>query len=281
MFKAADGRIFALWDKCPHKGGPLSQGIVHGTSVTCPLHNWVVGLETGEVKGPDQGCARKVAVQLEGNVIFIAASHIAAAGCVMEAGVTRTTCPYCGVGCGVLAKREANGTFTIKVILSTRPILGRLCSKGLALGETFGLEQRLLKPRINGVDVAWDEATSLVAQKFSEAIREHGPDSVAFYVSGQFLTEDYYVANKLMKGFIGSANIDTNSRLCMASAVAGHKRAFGADVVPCNYTDLEALILWCWWGPILPGVILCCSSDCRRRVKSAAPNWLSLIHAAP
>jgi nitrite reductase (NADH) small subunit len=74
VFKAADGRIFALWDKCPHKGGPLSQGIVHGTSVTCPLHNWVVGLETGEVKGPDQGCARKVAVQLEGNAILIAAS---------------------------------------------------------------------------------------------------------------------------------------------------------------------------------------------------------------
>jgi nitrite reductase (NADH) small subunit len=74
VFKAADGRIFALWDKCPHKGGPLSQGIVHGTSVTCPLHNWVVGLETGEVKGPDQGCARKVAVQLDGDAIFMPAS---------------------------------------------------------------------------------------------------------------------------------------------------------------------------------------------------------------
>jgi nitrite reductase (NADH) small subunit len=74
VFKAADGRIFALWDKCPHKGGPLSQGIVHGTSVTCPLHNWVVGLETGEVKGPDQGCARKVPVQLDGDIIFIPAS---------------------------------------------------------------------------------------------------------------------------------------------------------------------------------------------------------------
>jgi nitrite reductase (NADH) small subunit len=76
IFKAADGRIFALWDKCPHKGGPLSQGIVHGTSVTCPLHNWVIGLETGEVKGPDQGCARKVAVQVQGNIIFIAASAV-------------------------------------------------------------------------------------------------------------------------------------------------------------------------------------------------------------
>ncbi len=95
-------------------------------------------------------------------------------------------------------------------------------------------------------------------RKFSDAIRDHGPDSVAFYVSGQFLTEDYYVANKLMKGFIGSANIDTNSRLCMASAVAGHKRAFGADIVPCNYTDLESADLvvlvgsnLAWCHPVL------------------------------
>ncbi|WP_425350205.1 molybdopterin-dependent oxidoreductase [Phyllobacterium phragmitis] len=85
----------------------------------------------------------------------------------------------------------------------------------------------------------WDEALDLVARKFSEAIAEHGPDSVAFYVSGQLLTEDYYAANKLMKGFIGTANIDTNSRLCMASSVAGHRRAFGSDTVPGVYEDLE------------------------------------------
>ncbi len=71
IFKTADGRIFALWDKCPHKGGPLSQGIVHGEQVTCPLHNWVIGLETGEVKGPDQGCARKVKCRVEANIVFI------------------------------------------------------------------------------------------------------------------------------------------------------------------------------------------------------------------
>ncbi len=76
IFKAAGGRIFALWDKCPHKGGPLSQGIVHGDSVTCPLHNWVIGLETGEVKGPDKGCARKVAVQLEGSKIYLSATAL-------------------------------------------------------------------------------------------------------------------------------------------------------------------------------------------------------------
>jgi nitrite reductase (NADH) small subunit len=76
IFKTAEERIFALWDKCPHKGGPLSQGIIHGESVTCPLHNWVIGLETGEVKGPDQGCARKVALRVEDGVMFIAASAL-------------------------------------------------------------------------------------------------------------------------------------------------------------------------------------------------------------
>lgn len=96
-----------------------------------------------------------------------------------------------------------------------------------------------MHPKVNGADTDWDTALDLVAQKFSAAIAEHGPESVAFYASGQLLTEDYYVANKLMKGFIGAANIDTNSRLCMASSVAGHKRAFGTDTVPGTYADLE------------------------------------------
>ncbi|MER9303198.1 molybdopterin-dependent oxidoreductase, partial [Mesorhizobium sp. M0496] len=116
---------------------------------------------------------------------------------------------------------------------------GRLCSKGSALAETVDLDGRLLHPEIHGRRAGWDEALDLVASTFSQTIAEHGPDSVAFYVSGQLLTEDYYVANKLMKGFIGSANIDTNSRLCMASSVAGHRRAFGADTVPGTYEDLE------------------------------------------
>ncbi|MEX0368407.1 MAG: molybdopterin-dependent oxidoreductase [Ruegeria sp.] len=148
---------------------------------------------------------------------------------------TCTTCPYCGVGCGVIASRDG----TVRGDVHHPANLGRLCSKGSALGETIDLDGRLLSPRVGGVDTGWDQATALVAQKFADAIRDHGPDSVAFYVSGQLLTEDYYVANKLMKGFIGSANIDTNSRLCMASSVAGHKRAFGSDTVPGTYEDLE------------------------------------------
>ncbi|MEM6408796.1 MAG: nitrate reductase [Pseudomonadota bacterium] len=146
-----------------------------------------------------------------------------------------TTCPYCGVGCGVLASADG----TIKGDPDHPANFGRLCSKGSALGETIDLDGRLLAPQIGGRRAGWDEALDLVADQFASAVREHGPDSVAFYVSGQLLTEDYYVANKLMKGFIGSANIDTNSRLCMASSVAGHKRAFGTDTVPGTYADLE------------------------------------------
>jgi assimilatory nitrate reductase catalytic subunit len=116
---------------------------------------------------------------------------------------------------------------------------GRLCSKGAALGATLDNTTRLTTPTVDGRQVGWDEALQTVADRFAETIVRHGPDSVAFYVSGQCLTEDYYVANKLMKGFIGSANIDTNSRLCMASSVAGHVRAFGEDVVPGIYEDFE------------------------------------------
>ena len=152
---------------------------------------------------------------------------------------TKTTCPYCGVGCGVLATKLQDGSISIKGDPDHPANFGKLCAKGLTLAETLVPQGRLQTPMIDGAVANWDDAISLVATKFSDAIRDHGSDSVAFYVSGQMLTEDYYVANKLMKGFIGSANIDTNSRLCMASAVAGHNRAFGADVVPCNYTDLE------------------------------------------
>ncbi len=151
----------------------------------------------------------------------------------------RTTCAYCGVGCGIVAEPGEGRTVAIKGDTAHPANHGKLCSKGTHLGETVGLEGRLLHPEIGGKRVSWDKAIARVARGFAQAIAEHGPDSVAFYVSGQLLTEDYYVANKLMKGFIGSGNIDTNSRLCMSSAVAAHSRAFGEDIVPCTYEDLD------------------------------------------
>ncbi len=165
----------------------------------------------------------------------------------------RSTCPYCGTGCGVILTPVANG---IKVAGDPdHPANhGRLCSKGAALGDTVSHAGRLTAPRVHGSDTDWDSALDLVASRFRDTVAAHGPDSVAFYLSGQMLTEDYYVANKLMKGFIGSANVDTNSRLCMASTVAGHNRAFGADTVPGTYEDLDqadlvvltgANLAWC------------------------------------
>jgi assimilatory nitrate reductase catalytic subunit len=157
---------------------------------------------------------------------------------------TKTTCPYCGVGCGVIATPDGKGGATIAGDPDHPANFGRLCSKGSALGETLGLAERLLQPMIRCSKgklepVAWSDALDHVANRLLHIIAKHGRDAVAFYLSGQLLTEDYYVANKLMKGFIGTANVDTNSRLCMASCVAGHRRAFGSDTVPGNYEDLD------------------------------------------
>jgi assimilatory nitrate reductase catalytic subunit len=152
-----------------------------------------------------------------------------------DPGPVHTACPYCGVGCGVVARSDGS----IAADPAHPSNRGRLCSKGAALGATLDDSTRLTTPLIAGRPAPWDDALGLVAARFRQAIALHGPDSVAFYVSGQCLTEDYYVANKLMKGFIGSANIDTNSRLCMASSVAGHVRAFGEDIVPGVYEDFE------------------------------------------
>lgn len=151
----------------------------------------------------------------------------------------KTTCAYCGVGCGIIARVFNDGRTTVEGDKSHPANFGRLCAKGAALGETLAIEDRLLYPKVNGKRRTWVSALNHVAKQFSQTIQDHGRDSVAFYVSGQLLSEDYYVANKLMKGFIGSGNIDTNSRLCMASSVAGHKRAFGEDIVPGVYQDLE------------------------------------------
>src|SRR5215471_11436087 len=178
------------------------------------------------------------------------------------ASSTRTTCPYCGVGCGVLATPDGKGGATIAGDGEHPSNFGRLCSKGLALSETLGIENRLLYPMIRCKGslerVAWPDALEHVSHRLKHIIARDGANAVAFYLSGQLLTEDYYVANKLMKGFVGSGNVDTNSRLCMSSTVAGQRRAFGADTVPGCYEDLDEADLLvlvgsnaAWCHPIL------------------------------
>ena len=170
----------------------------------------------------------------------------------------RTTCPYCGVGCGVLATPDGQGGATIAGDTEHPANLGRLCSKGSALGETLSLENRLLHPQLNGARVSWDAALGTVASEMKRIAEAHGSEAIAFYLSGQLLTEDYYVANKLAKGFVGTPHVETNSRLCMSSAVAAHRRAFGSDTVPGCYEDLDEADLivlvgsnTAWCHPIL------------------------------
>jgi assimilatory nitrate reductase catalytic subunit len=170
----------------------------------------------------------------------------------------RTTCPYCGVGCGLRATPDGAGGAAIAGDPAHPANFGRLCSKGAALGETLTLTERLLHPEVNGKRASWEAALDAVAEGFRAALERLGPEGVALYVSGQLLTEDYYAANKFAKGVLGTANIDSNSRLCMASAAAAHIRAFGEDVVPGTYEDLEACDLLvlvgsnlAWCHPVL------------------------------
>jgi Anaerobic dehydrogenases, typically selenocysteine-containing len=158
-----------------------------------------------------------------------------------------TTCCYCGVGCGVVVHKDKKGIITVEGDKQHPVNRGMLCSKGMNLHYTVNdKSDRLLYPQMRYNKnlplqrVSWDEALERTAAVFKTFIRKYGPDSVAFYVSGQCLTEEYYVINKLIKGFIGSNNIDTNSRLCMSSAVVSYKMSLGEDSVPVCYDDIEA-----------------------------------------
>jgi len=161
---------------------------------------------------------------------------------------TRTTCPYCGVGCGVIVEHDATRITGVRGDPDHPANAGQLCTKGRTLHLTAtsaAMRTRLLHP-LRRADkqeplqrVSWDQALDEVADRFAACIRAHGPDSVAFYLSGQLLTEDYYVFNKLAKGLVGTNNVDTNSRLCMSSAVAGYKETLGADAPPACYEDID------------------------------------------
>jgi assimilatory nitrate reductase catalytic subunit len=267
--------LYALDNYDPASGANvLSRGIVGDVKGECaiasPLYKHHYSLVNGRCLEDSAKSVNVYPVRVfDGRVWVNAEPQQKPTNSQRMTAVVRTTCPYCGVGCGILARRSndtagwtagraATGTADIAGDPQHPANFGHLCSKGSALGDTLGLDGRLLHPQIAGRRVGWDEALTHVARGFSDVIQRHGPDAVAFYVSGQLLTEDYYVANKLMKGFIGSANIDTNSRLCMASAVAGHRRAFGGDLVPLSYEDLtlaDLIVLTgsntAWCHPVL------------------------------
>jgi assimilatory nitrate reductase catalytic subunit len=162
---------------------------------------------------------------------------------------TRSTCPYCGVGCGVVIESQGEQITAVRGDPDHPANFGRLCTKGSTLALTASAavtrQTRLLQPMRREhrheapKPVSWDSALNFASESFAQIIRDHGPDAVGFYISGQLLTEDYYVFNKLAKGLIGTNNVDTNSRLCMSSAVAGYKQTLGADAPPACYDDVN------------------------------------------
>src|SRR5207247_2366936 len=162
---------------------------------------------------------------------------------------TRSTCPYCGVGCGVIIESDNEQITGVRGDPEHPANFGRLCTKGstlhLTASKAVTLQTRLLRPmrRAHRGDapqaIDWNHALDDAADRFAAVVRQHGPDAVGFYISGQLLTEDYYVFNKLAKGLIGTNNLDTNSRLCMSSAVAGYKATLGADAPPTCYDDID------------------------------------------
>ena len=159
--------------------------------------------------------------------------------------ITKATCPYCGVGCGVLIESDGEKITNVTGDPDHPANFGRLCTKGSTLHLTAQPHGRALYPEMRTnratfrVRRDWDVTLDFLAQRFAETIKQYGPDSVGFYISGQLLTEDYYVFNKLAKGLIGTNNVDTNSRLCMSSAVTGYKATLGADAPPCSYEDID------------------------------------------
>jgi assimilatory nitrate reductase catalytic subunit len=234
VFRVGDDSVHAVGNRDPFsRANVLSRGIVGDLGgepvVASPVYKQHFSLLTGR-------CLEDASVRIpvyaarveEGWVVVEPSRHVA------------TTCCYCGVGCGVVVSASKNQVFSVKGDAAHPANYGRLCTKGAALHLSTDAEARLLYPQLNGRRATWGEALDYTAKRFAEIIRAHGPDAVAFYVSGQLLTEDYYVFNKLAKGLIGTNNIDTNSRLCMSSAVAGYKLSLGADAPPCAYEDIDA-----------------------------------------
>ena len=234
VFRLNDDAVHAVGNRDPFsRANVLSRGIVGDLGgelvVASPVYKQHFSLRTGQ-------CIEDASVRIQ-----VYCARVEEGWVVVEP--TRqvcTTCCYCGVGCGVVVSISRNSVFSVKGDATHPANFGHLCTKGAALHLSTDTGARLLYPEVNGERTTWDEALDHAAARFAGIIRAHGPDAVAFYVSGQLLTEDYYVFNKLAKGLIGTNNIDTNSRLCMSSAVAGYKMSLGADAPPCAYEDIDA-----------------------------------------
>jgi assimilatory nitrate reductase catalytic subunit len=265
IFRLDDDSVYALDNRDPFsKANVLSRGIVGDLRgelvVASPVYKQHFNLVSGR-------CVEDAAVQIpvyrarvEDGFVFIEISEIP------------TTCCYCGVGCGVLASVSGNTITSVRGDPAHPANFGRLCTKGLSLHKADP-SFRGLFPEVHGQRRTWDETLGYLAERFGKTIAEHGPDSVGFYISGQFLTEDYYVFNKLAKGLIGTNNIDTNSRLCMASAVAGYKQTLGADAPPACYEDIDSAECvfiagsnTAWAHPVL-----------FRRIERAKPKYLIVV----
>jgi len=229
-----DGEVYAVGNRDPFSGANvLSRGIVGDVKgelvVASPIYKQHFSLTTGR-------CVEDATVRIPVYDARVEEGFVA----VEPTKKVATTCCYCGVGCGVVVSSSRNEIVSVKGDARHPANFGKLCTKGVALHLSTGTGARLLYPEVNGKRASWDQALEFTANRFREIIAAHGPDAVAFYISGQLLTEDYYVFNKLAKGLIGTNNVDTNSRLCMSSAVAGYKMSLGADAPPCAYEDIDA-----------------------------------------
>jgi assimilatory nitrate reductase catalytic subunit len=233
LFRLEDDSVHAVGNQDPFsRANVLSRGIVGDLKgelvVASPVYKQHFSLLTGLCVEDASARIPVYAARVEeGWVVVEPRKHVA------------STCCYCGVGCGVVVSTHKNGIFSVKGDAAHPANHGRLCTKGAALHLSTAAGARLLYPEVDGRRASWDEALDHAAERFRQIIAAHGPDAVAFYISGQLLTEDYYVFNKLAKGLVGTNNVDTNSRLCMSSAVAGYKHSLGADAPPCAYEDID------------------------------------------
>jgi assimilatory nitrate reductase catalytic subunit len=266
IFRLDDDRVHALANFDPFsRANVLSRGIVGDLQgepvVASPVYKQHFSLASGRCVEDATVRVPVYAVRVLDGTIYVEPRREVA-----------TTCCYCGIGCGVLA-RVANGAIeSVRGDPAHPANFGRLCTKGMTLHKADP-SFRALYPEVDNERVSWGHALDFLAARLRETIQRLGPDAIGFYVSGQFLTEDYYVFNKLAKGLIGTNNIDTNSRLCMASAVAGYKQTLGADAPPACYEDVDAAECLfiagsntAWAHPVL-----------FRRIEQARPRHLVVV----